>query len=97
MIEILSVHFARLAIPDIFMSDNGPQFITDAFKCFMKKWNIRHVTTSPHYPQSSEKFENAVKTCKMLMKEAKNRGVISVLALLVYRNTPLEATGTSPA
>ena len=70
-IEKLSVHFAKHGIPDIFISDNGPQFINETFKCFMKKWNICHVTSSPHYPLSNGKVENAVKTCKMLMKKAK--------------------------
>ena len=53
VIKKLSVQFARHGIPDIFMSDNGLQFINDTFKYFMKKWNICHVTSSPHYPLSN--------------------------------------------
>ena len=88
VIEKLSVQFARHGIPDIFMSDNGPQFINDTFKCFMKKWNIRHVTSSPRYPQSNGKVENAVETCKMLMKMAEKSRSDICLVLLDYRNTP---------
>ena len=97
VIEKLSVQFARHGILDIFMSDNGPQFINDTFKCFMKKWNIRHVTSSSCYPQSNGKVKNAVKTCKMLMKKAEKSRSDICLALLDHGNTPSEATGTSPA
>ena len=97
VIEILSVQFARYGILDIFMSDNGLEFINDSFKCFMKKWNIHCITSLPHHPQSNGKVENAVKTCKILMKKAEKSRSDIRLPLLDYRNTPSEGTCTSPA
>ena len=44
------------------MSDNGPQYNSDRFKKFEKDWNFEHVFSSPHYPQSNGKAENAIKT-----------------------------------
>ena len=96
VIEKLAVHFARHGIPDILVSDNGPQFDSDVFRCFTKMWKFQHVTSLPRYPQSNGKVENAVKICKGLMKKAEKSRSDICLALLNFCNTPLEATGTSP-
>ena len=62
--------FARRGIPGIVVSDNGPQFASAEFAKFAREWEFTHVTSSPRYPQSNGKVENAVKTCKTLMKKA---------------------------
>lgn len=79
------------------ISDNGPQFASDEFAQFAREWQFHHQTASPHYPQSNGRAENAVKTCKNLMKKAKASGEEPLLALLDWRNTPTESIGTSPA
>ena len=89
------MHFARHGIPDIIVSDNSPQFDSDVFRCFTKMWKFQHVTSSPRYPQSNGKVENAVKICKGLMKKAEKSRSDICLALLDFRNTLQEATGTS--
>ena len=45
-----------LARPRI-ISDNGPQFIADEFKRFIRLCGMTHVRTSPYYPQSNGKIE----------------------------------------
>ena len=97
VITASKVQFARHGIPDTLISDNGPQFASAEFAQFTKEWQIEHRTSSPHYPQSNGRAENAVKTCKSLLKKAKASGEDPLLALLDWRNTPTENIGTSPA
>jgi transposase InsO family protein len=46
------------------ISDNGPQFISKDFKEFIKIAGMKHVRTSPYYPQSNGKIERWHKTIK---------------------------------
>ena len=39
------------------ISDNGPQFIAKDFKEFIRICGMKHVRTSPHYPQGNGKIE----------------------------------------
>lgn len=84
--------FSRHGIPDILITDNGPQFASSDFASFARTWGFDHVTSSPHYPQSNGEVERAVQTIKNLMKKCDDE----YLGLLMYRNTPL-ANGFSPA
>ena len=98
IIRRLKSHFARWGLPEVLMSDNGPPFNSGAFKEFLNNYEIRHVTSSPRYPQSNGKAENAVKTVKNLMRKAAVAHTDVYLALLDWRNTPSEGfEGLSPA
>ena len=97
IIKELKATFARYGVPDILVTDNGPQFASAEFAVFAKAWGFDHVTSSPHHPQSNGKAENAVKTVKRLFKKCKESGQSEFLALLDWRNTPTEGVGTSPA
>ena len=79
------------------MTDNGPQFASAEFAVFGKTWMFQHTTSSPHYPQSNGKAENAVKTVKRLFTKCKESGQSEFIALLDWRNTPTKGVGTSPA
>jgi transposase InsO family protein len=46
------------------ISDNGPQFIANDFKQYIKLTGMTHVRTSPYYPQSNGKLERFHKTIK---------------------------------
>ena len=63
----------------------------------MVSYDIEHVTSSPHYPQSNGKAENAIKTAKNLLKKSKVVGTDFHVALLAWRNTPSEGLESSPA
>ncbi|XP_041366819.1 uncharacterized protein K02A2.6-like [Gigantopelta aegis] len=93
-LEKLKSHFARYGCPCIVVSDNGPQFISTSFANFSKEWDFEHRTTSPYNSRANGKAESAVKTAKSLLR--KNKEQDQFLALLNYRNTPTQATGTSP-
>ena len=61
IIRKLSAHFARNGIPEVAISDNGPQFAAEEFARFAQTWDLKHVTSSPGYPQSNRLDEKTVK------------------------------------
>ena len=92
MIKHTSSIFARHGIPEIVVSDNGPQFSAELYATFAKDYGFEHVTSSPYYPQGNGEAERAVKTIKGLLRKSGD----PYLSLLAYRSTPLE-NGYSPA
>ena len=69
--KALKKMFSRYGVPDTVMSDNRPQFSSSEFAAFARRWGFDHITSSPHYPQSNGKAENAVKTVKRLFTKCK--------------------------
>ena len=92
VIKHTSSIFARHGIPEIVVSDNGPQFSAELYATFAKDYGFEHVTSSPYYPQGNGEAERAVKTIKGLLRKSGD----PYLSLLAYRSTPLE-NGYSPA
>uniref|UniRef100_A0A3P9K7U7 Gypsy retrotransposon integrase-like protein 1 n=1 Tax=Oryzias latipes TaxID=8090 RepID=A0A3P9K7U7_ORYLA len=97
VIKKLKAHFARYGIPNIVVSDNGPQYSSQEFQRFSLRWEFEHKTSSPGFPQSNGKAESAVKTAKRLLHKAKASGLDPYLALLDHRNTPSQGLYSSPA
>lgn len=93
----LSAHFARHGVPDVVVSDNGPQFSSQEFTDFAQAWNFQHKTSSPHHPTSNGMAESAVKTLKKTMMKCANDGTNVHQALLNLRNTPRPGIMLSPA
>ena len=93
VITVLKSIFSRFGVPEIVMSDNGPQFDAQAFDDFAKSYNFKHTTSSPEYPQSNGLVERTVKTVKRLIKESKD----PYMALMTYRSTPFPWCQKSPA
>ena len=96
VIQALKAVFARHGVPRILVSDNGPCYSSTEFKKFAESWDFRHVTSSPHYPQSNGMAENGVKNTKNLLLKAKEGNEDPLRALLIYRSSPLEC-GKSPS
>ena len=84
--------FSQHGVPEIVMSDNGPQYSASQFKEFAAAYGFIHVTSSPNYPQANGEAERAVRTIKSLLR--KNEDIY--LALLTYRASPLH-NGYSPS
>ena len=85
-------HFARHGIPQICITDNGPQFISTQYATFKKTYHFQHITSSPYYSQSNGKAESSVKIAKNMIKKCQDLE----LALLNYRNTPPQGYTYSP-
>ncbi len=93
VIAALQSIFARHGIPEELRSDNGPQYDSLEMGEFVSSHNFKHITSSPHYPQSSGLAERTVKTVKELLKKSED----PFTALLTYRATPFPWCGLSPA
>lgn len=96
VVKKLKAHLARHGIPDQLLSDNGQPFSSAKFQEFADSYGFEHVTSSPAYPQSNGKAENAVKTAKNLLAKAVKSEQDPYLALLDWRNTPTEILSSSP-
>ncbi len=94
VIKWLKEQFARHGIPDILVSDNGPQYSSSDFADFANCYGFKHVTSSPTYAQSNGMAERAVQTLKNILKKAAQAGEDPYIAVLEWRNTPIENIGT---
>jgi len=70
VISSLKAIFSHHGVPLVLMSDNGPQFDSSDMKQFA---NTKHITSSPHYPQSNGLSERTMKTIKGLLKHTNDQ------------------------
>ena len=98
-IQKLRVTFAQLGVPETMVTDNGPSFVSEEFKLFLKKNGIAHVTSAPYHPSSNGLAERAVQIFKQGLKKLKEGTLAEKIArfLFQYRITPQSTTGVSPA
>ena len=84
--------FTTHGIPDVVVSNNGRQFVSDEFRKFAKSWCFARHTTNPYSPQESGLAERAVQTAKSLLDLDEPE-----ISLLHYHASPPCAIGVSPA
>ena len=92
VIEKTKTMFISFGVPDIIISDNGPQYSSQEFKKFCSDWNICHRPVNPHFPQENGMAERAVQTAKQILDLPDPE-----IGLLNYRATLHSATGISPS
>ena len=95
LIDTCKQNFARYGIPQRLCTDNATNFSSNEFQNFTKEWDIYHITSSPHYPQSNGKAEAAVKIAKRLIRKSEENNEDLWLNLLHLRNVP-NKIGSSP-
>ena len=83
--------FAEYGRPDALVSDNRPCYASKTFKLLMKEYQVNHITSSPHYPQSNGLAEKYVQIIKNLFHKAKEEGQDLHKCLITYINTPLSS------
>ena len=81
-VKKLKSHFARNGIPDVVISDNGPQFTSSEFAQFRRDRGFDHRTSSPGHQQANGQAESAVKTAKSILRKAKRSKSDPYLAIL---------------
>ena len=99
-IRALRFLFATHGLPEVIVSDNGPQFVAQKMKDFLKSNGIRQCLSSPYHPASYGEAERVLRTFKESMKTMKDEPGTQAekLArfLLSYRTTPHTGTGCTP-
>lgn len=98
-INFLQMLFAHTGFPLQLVSDNGAQFTSEEFQCFLKSNGVRHITR--HQPATNGLAERFVQTFKHSMKLSRKEELPlhQKIAnfLLAYRNTAHATTGQLPA
>ena len=94
--------FAINGLPEIIVSDNGPQFKSEDFKKFCNNRGIQHIFSPPYHPRSNGEVERLVQTFKVGVNKIKaqhNKAVDEcVLDFLAnYRATPHSSTNQTPS
>ena len=82
--------FATHGIPQQVISDNGTQYTSQEFQSFAEDYGFIHTTISAKHPQSNGLAEKTVGIAKDLLQKCKDSSQDINLALLEYRNTPVD-------
>ena len=77
-------------------NDNSP-FNSAEFRRFAEAYDFKRTTSSPHYPQSNGRAEQAVKVCKRLKQKALEDRSDPFFVVLACHNTQSEQLGQSPS
>ena len=96
VIKELGLVFTELGRPFVLRSDNGPCYSSREVHNFLSFYQVDHVTSSPHYPQSNGFAEALVGIAKKLMEKSLKEGKPWNFGLLQYRTTPISSTLPSP-
>jgi len=70
VINAIESVLARHGVPDVVMSDNGPQYSFEEFREFTTSWNLRHVTSSPTHSKSNGLAENGIQMVKRILQKS---------------------------
>ena len=97
LVQEMKAIFAELGVPNVIVSDGGPQYTSAEFKDFKKQWKIEHRVSSPRNPQSNGMAERCVQTMKASLIKTMEEGEDVDLALLTYKTTPLSHRLLLPA
>lgn len=99
-IQVLRGLFSRYGLPEVLVSDNGPQFTSEEFQTFLKSNGVTHTRSAPFHPATNGLAERLVQTFKRALRCSKGPTSIQQRLdtfLLAYRNTPHATTKESPA
>lgn len=100
-ISILKKLFTTFGLPIMVVSDNGRQFRSEEMQNFLKENGIQSRFTAPFHPSTNGQAERYVQTFKnklkaMMYEQGTLQDKLSKL-LMMYRKTPNNSTGLSPA
>ena len=61
-VEELRKLFSTHGLPEQLVSDNGPQFVAEEFRSFMRNNDIKHIRSTPYQPATNDLAERFVQT-----------------------------------
>lgn len=70
-IQVLRGLFSRYGVPNVIVSDNGPQFCAEEFSFFLKANGVQHIRSAPYHPSSNGQAERFVQTLKHALKASR--------------------------
>ena len=73
-IDVFRDVFARFGIPEVLVSDNGPQFVSEEMARFLLSMGVEHMYSAPYHPQSNGEAERSVQTFNSCSHEIYERG-----------------------
>ena len=96
MIKELGMIFTEFGCPFVLKSEKGQCYTSREFHDFLEFYQIHHITSCPHYPQSNGFAEALVGISKKLMEKSIKDGKPWNYGLLQYRVTPITGNLPSP-
>ena len=92
--------FSSFGLPEQVVTDNGPTFVSEEFRLFLKQNGVKHIRVSPYHPSSNGAMEWLIQTFRSAMKA----GVTEELSLqhrlssflMTYCTTPHTTTSKTP-
>ena len=100
-VHVLRDIFSRQGLPEVIVSDNGPQFVAHEFQKFCQENGIVHRTSAVYKPATNGQAERVVQILKSAIKQSQltKTDVDTVIAryFLRYRTTPHSSTGEAPS
>lgn len=99
IVKVLEGLLATHGLPDLLVTDNGPQFTAAPFQMFLAKLGICHATTAPYHPAANGLAERAVRSAKEALSRLPHSDWHYTLSqyLLAQHTTPCPVTKISPA
>ena len=97
LVQEIKAVFTEFRVPNVIVSNSGPQYTSAEFKDFMKQWQIEHGVSSPRNPQSNGMAGRYVQTMNVSLIKTLEEGKDLNLALLIYKTTPLSHSLPSTA
>ncbi|RXN16207.1 putative protein K02A2.6-like protein [Labeo rohita] len=58
-IEVLRNLFSHYGLPEVLVSDNGPQFVSQEFANFLKANHVKHIRSAPYHPAMNGQAERS--------------------------------------
>lgn len=100
-IKCLETIFARHGLPEVLVSDNGPNLVSEKFEAFLKENGIKHRRVTTWWAQANGEVErqnrSILKRLQLAHAEGKDWRRELVRYMAVYRTTPHQTTGQTPA
>ena len=80
-ISLLRKSFSTFGLPEVVVTDNASNFVSEEFVTFLRRNGVKHVKTPPYHPASNGIAERAVQTFKSGIKKLKDGSIETKVAL----------------